>query len=121
MRTAHTVTCISTAPALFSSAYYRGDIVLTPATEAPYYEEGADHTSDASFQISQLVRNGSDARRLLVPIQDWAWRPKQSKLAKELESMLQTWDNQILQIVPIEHKRFWMNWTTFGRTGTVWT
>lgn len=42
-------------------------------TEAPYYIEGWPATNEPGYQISQLVRNRSDARRLLVPIRMWAY------------------------------------------------
>ncbi len=65
---------------------------MTPTAEAPYYQDGETSTNAAAFQISQLVRNGSDARRLLAPIHDWSELSDKVELAEELEQIFRTWD-----------------------------
>ncbi len=68
---------------------------MTATKEAPYYQAGAYSTNSAAFQISQLIRNGADARRLLVPIQEWtdlSDDEEQEDVAEELEQILQSWD-----------------------------
>src|SRR5262245_6970296 len=64
---------------------------MYPTIDLPYYQKGANETNDASFQISQLIRSGSDARRLLTPIQDWAVLSDRDDDGEELESILQQW------------------------------
>ncbi len=64
---------------------------MTATKEAPYYQAGVYSTNSAAFQISQLVRNGADARRLLVPIHEWtdlSDDEEQEDVAEELERIL---------------------------------
>ena len=68
---------------------------MTVANNAPHYLDGARSTNSVAFQISQLVRNGADARRLLVPIQEWtdlSDDEDQEDAAEELGLILQAWD-----------------------------
>lgn len=65
---------------------------MTAMKEAPYYQYDAHKTNNPAFQISQLVRSGADARRLLVPIHDWAHLSRKSQMAEQVESILNTWD-----------------------------
>ena len=66
---------------------------MNTTKEAPYYIDG-DHTNNSvAFQMSHLVRNGADARRLLVPILDAiSDDEEQEDAAEELNHILQAWD-----------------------------
>ena len=62
--------------------------------EFPYYIEGTHYwTNEACNQITQLVRSGSDARRLNVPIRYRAWLKDENARADEIERILLLWDD----------------------------
>lgn len=66
---------------------------MTTPTEFPYYAERAYKTNEAFAQVSQLVRTGSDARRLHVPIRELADHEGKAALADEVEQILLLWDD----------------------------
>ena len=68
---------------------------ITAVKQAPDYIEGDYRNNSAALQLSHLVRNGADARRLLVPIldaTDLSDAEEQEDAAEELSHILQAWD-----------------------------
>lgn len=65
---------------------------MSETKESPYFQMGEWQTNSAAYQISQVVRSGSDARRMLVPIHEWTELCNERHVAHALEQLLQSWD-----------------------------
>jgi len=59
----------------------------------PYFISGNFDDNAAGSQIARLVRDGGDARRLLVPLQELAEYAECEVITRKLEEILLKWDS----------------------------
>ncbi len=78
---------------IYSTTINYKESFMNVSIEVPYYQEGDYQNNDAAFQISQLVRNCSDARRLLTPIRCCAHVSDREEDGEELASIIRRWDD----------------------------